>query len=215
VVSSSDDVRETSPPPARRRKDAERTRELLIDAVGDLVAEFGQAFGVPDIARRAGVAAPTAYRHFKDVPTAVEAFQNRLIRQLCAALASASASGDAVERLNAVNEVWVEEAERWGPAAVRIRPWRSVTSRLSSGNPRTQELSAAVMPVARALVDEGHVPDQSLDYIMLMWLTLLDERLILELRQEFKWTRSRVARQLSEALLALLRAPESRQRTRG
>lgn len=188
------------------RKDALRTREHLLDVIGELIEEHGPGFGIPDLARRSGVSAPTVYRHFKDVAAAIEAYQSRLVARLADALHAVPDEGAATERLWRMCDVWVAEGERWGAAAARVRPSTAVVARLRSGNPRTAKLYAALRPVVDALIEERAIPEQSADYVILMWFTLLDERLLLELRREFGWSHEVVVEQLFEALLAVCRA---------
>jgi AcrR family transcriptional regulator len=196
----------------QQRLDARRTRSLLLDAAGDLLAECGQTFGLPDLARRAGVATPTAYRHFTDVAELVEAYQGRLISELCEALRRTPVAKTATDGVLDICRVWVREAERWGAAALRVRPSEGVAERIRGGNARTVELFDALMPTVRRLLAGGDIPEQSPEYVVLMWVTIMDERLIMELRHTFQWPAAIVVDQLAAALLGILRAPGEEQR---
>ncbi|MEV6412770.1 TetR/AcrR family transcriptional regulator [Kribbella sp. NPDC051718] len=56
-----------SPEPTRRpRKDAERNRQRLLDAAGELFVERGFAVSLEEIAARAGLGVGTVYRHIDD-----------------------------------------------------------------------------------------------------------------------------------------------------
>ncbi len=55
------------------RKDAQRTRRLVLDAARDLFADRGLEVGFDEIARRAGVGVGTVYRRFPDRAALVEA----------------------------------------------------------------------------------------------------------------------------------------------
>src|SRR5882757_7401519 len=61
------------------RRDAERNRELIIDAARDAFAEEGLDVGLHEIARRAGVGVGTVYRRFPDKDDLIDAlFENSI-----------------------------------------------------------------------------------------------------------------------------------------
>lgn len=72
----------TDPPPTRGHKKKARTRQALLDAALEVLAEQGESFSVVDIAARAGVSHGTFYNYFADreelvaalVPVLVESF---------------------------------------------------------------------------------------------------------------------------------------------
>lgn len=67
-----------SPPPVLRA-DAERNRQLLLEAAAELFAERGVDVPLTDIAARAGVGVATAYRRFADRDVLIdELFDQRL-----------------------------------------------------------------------------------------------------------------------------------------
>ena len=82
------------------RADAQRNRARILDAARELVAETGTDATMEDIARRAGVAVGTLYRHFpakEDLVAAVVDDSTARIAALTeAALATVEAEGDAV-----------------------------------------------------------------------------------------------------------------------
>jgi AcrR family transcriptional regulator len=201
---------ETGTDGARRRstrRDAAATRETLLDAAGRIIQAQGQAFGLPDVAREAGLGMATVYRHFADVPELVEEYQARIIRDLTSALRAVPRDVGVRQRFGLMCERWVERADQWGPAAIRIRSHLGVLERLRQGDPGIGELYATLEPVMRAMVAEGEVPGQSLDYAVLMWVTVFDERLILELRQTLGLTARQTADRLAVAALAILSQP--------
>jgi AcrR family transcriptional regulator len=192
---------------ARRRalrRDALHTREVLLGAAGRIIAAQGQAFGLPDVAREAGLGMATVYRHFADVPQLLEEYQALVIRDLTSALRAVPRDVDARQRFRLMCGRWVDKVGEWGPAAVRIRSHRGVLERLRQGDPRIADLYATLEPVIRAMIAEGQIPEQPLDYAVLMWATVLDERLILELRQTLQLTSQQTADRLAAAALAIL-----------
>lgn len=194
------------------RKDAQRSRERLLDAAGELLRETGKGFGLPDLARRSGVAIATVYRHYSDVAGVIDDYQSRLITMLTRALSTLPDEGAALVRLQKFCFVWVDQAEQWGPAATRVRPSSGVVERVRRGNKRTKELFDTLVPVVEALIAESQIPVQPVEYAITMWFTLFDERLIMEMRDTFGWDKDLVTEQLTGSLLAVLRAPESSQR---
>ncbi len=186
------------------RRDALQTREALLDAAGRIIPVQGQAFGLPDVAREAGLGMATVYRHFADVPQLLEEYQARVIRDLTSALRAVPRDVDARQQFRLMCARWVDKAGQWGPAAVRIRSHLGVLDRLRQGDPRIAELYATLEPVIRAMVAEGQIPEQPVDYAVLMWVTIFDERIILELRQTMRLTRSQTADRLAAAALAIL-----------
>ena len=68
-----------SPDPRPLRADAERNRQRLLQAAGELFAQKGLGVGLDEIARHAGVGVGTAYRRFRDKDELVEAlFADRI-----------------------------------------------------------------------------------------------------------------------------------------
>lgn len=66
---------QTKPSGSARARDREATRQRLIDAVGDLLAEKGFAgIGVNAVARQAGVDKVLIYRYFGGLPALIKAF---------------------------------------------------------------------------------------------------------------------------------------------
>src|SRR3954454_16612818 len=61
------------------RADAERTRQRILEAAGELFAQKGLAVGLDEIARHAGVGVGTAYRRFANKEELLHAlFQDRV-----------------------------------------------------------------------------------------------------------------------------------------
>src|SRR5690349_9896582 len=64
------------------RADAERNRQLLLDAAAELFREKGSAVGLDEIARHAGVGVGTAYRRFPDKEELLEALFDARIEEI-------------------------------------------------------------------------------------------------------------------------------------
>ena len=74
----------TSTPTERPlRKDAERNRQRILAAAGEVFAERGLGVTLDDIARAAGVGVGTVYRRFPDKGTLIDALFAQRIEALC------------------------------------------------------------------------------------------------------------------------------------
>ena len=77
------------------RKDAERNRQLILDAAREAFAEEGLDVGFHEIARRAGVGVGTVYRRFEDKDQLVEALFLDRVDEVVAIAEEALAEEDA------------------------------------------------------------------------------------------------------------------------
>ena len=189
------------------RRDTRQTRDRLLDAVGELLAESGPTFGLPELARRGEVATATAYRHFETVHDAYHQYLLRTVDQLAAALSSFTRSRTARGRFDWACKKWAEQALSWGPAIVHIRNWRGFLQRLRDHDPAIIALYAALEPIVRALIEDKVLPEQDVEYAILVWITLFDERVILDLGEAKGWQSGRIARQLGSTVLHALGGP--------
>ena len=95
--------------PANRRRDARRNRRLLLQAAAEAFAQGGVEVSAGEIARRAGVAKGTLFRHFpakRDLLTAVLVDRVLQLQSLTAEIAAARPGG-----LRAVAELMTRCAE--------------------------------------------------------------------------------------------------------
>ncbi|MEV5824603.1 helix-turn-helix domain-containing protein [Spirillospora sp. NPDC052242] len=107
------------------RADAARNRANILRAARTLIAARGERAGMDDIAREAGVAVGTLYRHFPTkadlVAAIVEEMSARMFEALDAAVARVDAGGAAVTELTTLFE-WAADAvgqDRGVKAALR------------------------------------------------------------------------------------------------
>jgi AcrR family transcriptional regulator len=80
--------------PRRRRADAARNRQRLIDAAAEVFAERGLDATVDDIAKHAGVNVATAYRHFANKHELAQAYLQRILDQAVTLATEAAAVDD-------------------------------------------------------------------------------------------------------------------------
>ncbi|HET7901720.1 MAG TPA: TetR/AcrR family transcriptional regulator [Candidatus Nanopelagicales bacterium] len=83
------------------RKDAQRNRDLLLDAAAKLFAEHGVDYPLEDVARDAGVGIGTLYRHFPTRNALVEAVYRREVAALCESVDGLLATLEPVDALDA------------------------------------------------------------------------------------------------------------------
>ncbi|HVV12158.1 TetR/AcrR family transcriptional regulator [Amycolatopsis sp.] len=181
------------------RRDTARTRDRLLDAAGILLAERGPGFSLPDLARASGVATATVYRHFEDVRDVHHEFYYRLVDELVAELTAVPGNGTG--RFTEICARWVNLALQWGRAATRIRSSEGFLERVRADDPPTSALHAALAPVVGELAKAGEIPPQDTDYAVLVWITLFDERVIVDLAA-LGWPASRISHALSGSVLA-------------
>jgi AcrR family transcriptional regulator len=86
--------------PARPlRRDAERNRQRILAAAGELFAERGLSVTLDDIARHAGVGVGTVYRRFPDKDLLIDALFEERLKTLCDAAEAGLATADAWDGL--------------------------------------------------------------------------------------------------------------------
>jgi AcrR family transcriptional regulator len=196
-----DSLDEESLPRRRRtRSDFLASRESLLGAVEVLLATQERPFSLADLAQQAGTSVATAYRHFADGQEARDAYYARLIEELTAEIAAADGFEEACR-------IWVRQAARWSKAAVRIRSAEGFLARYQHGERRIVAIYETLAPFITRLIDEGRLPRQPIDYAILMWITIFDERVILDLLATAGWTVDMAARELTGSVLALLSHP--------
>jgi AcrR family transcriptional regulator len=194
-------------PRTRMRRDTAETRDRLLDAAGELLAERGTAFTLPDLARASGVATATVYRHFPGVHDVFAEFYQRLIDELVDELGGLSARTRGRPRFEAACARWVALAAHWGRAATHIRSADGFLERVRHGDPPTSALFGVLAPIVEELVADGLLPPQDVEYAVLVWVTMLDERVIVDLSSSLGWSTRRIGRTLAASVLAALTAP--------
>jgi len=193
------------------RADTQRTRNKLLDVLGQLLEKQGLDVSLPDLAKEAGVATATVYRHFDDVHELRQEFYRRIVDTLLSEVATLSASYEGRELFDRTCESWVRVASTWARAATFIRSAEGYLERVHQGDVFVGRLDGVLRPVITQLVDAEIIPDQDLDYAVLIWITLFDERVLVDLESTLGWSSELVARTLSVTVLAALGATELRQ----
>ncbi|SDP16832.1 DNA-binding transcriptional regulator, AcrR family [Nakamurella panacisegetis] len=188
------------------RSDARRTRERLLEAAAQLLEAGGQHFTLPDLARQAGVGTATVYRHFADVGEVLAAVEVQSIEGLTAAISAVDPNLDARVRFESVCALWVGRSSRESAPVRFLRSPEGVLERAHRGDPSITALVSALGLVVAALIDEHVVPDQDLTAAVLIWITLFDERTVVDLSRTHGWTTHKITDYLGRALLGALGA---------
>jgi AcrR family transcriptional regulator len=81
------------------RRDAERNRQRILQAAGELFAERGLGVTLDDVARHAGVGVGTVYRRFADKDELIDALFEQRIEVICALATESLAHEDPWEAL--------------------------------------------------------------------------------------------------------------------
>jgi AcrR family transcriptional regulator len=192
------------------RADSQRTRDHLLDVLGSLLEEGRADVTLPELARRSGVATATVYRHFDDVADLRAEFYDRYVHALIHEMAELSDRHDGRDLVARICRAWVAGAARWARAATYIRSAEGYLERLQDGDAFITRLHGEVLaPAIRALIAEGVIPDQDLDYAGLLWVTLFDERVLVDLTEVLGWDADRVADRLEATLVGALSSARS------
>ena len=188
------------------RRDSQAVHDRLLDGAAELVGERGLHFSLPELARQAGVGTATVYRHFTDVEQVGELLFARILGGLVERLEALAADpGSARERMSRICLTWVEAGVSWGPAAIRLRRAEGVLQRRRAGDRLIARLLDALTIVLNGLIAEGEIPEQGRDYALLLWITLFDERVFVDLASETNWSASQIASVLESSVLGALR----------
>lgn len=190
------------------RSDTQRTRDRMLDAMEVLLEEHGLDFSLPDLAREAGVATATVYRHFDDLADLRAAFYERVVATLVAEFESLALRYRGLALFEQICFAWVDLSRSWAKAATFIRSAEGYLERVRAGDPLVVALHERALGVAiDQLIEDGAIPRQDRDYAILLWITIFDERVVVDLTSTLAWSIERVAAVLQASLLAALRSP--------
>ncbi|RIJ76262.1 TetR/AcrR family transcriptional regulator [Nakamurella silvestris] len=195
-----------SPEPTLRR-DAQRTRDRLIEATGALLEHSGPDFTLPELAKEAGVGTATVYRHFADTTQAHQEFEKHTVAGLSQLIRTLPSHLSGRQRFERICAGWVKRSQTEVAPARFIRSPQGFLERQSrQQEPQMNELAAALRSALQDLIGEGVLPDQDLDIAALLWITLFDERVVVDLTRSRRWSANHIAVFLGDALLRTLGA---------
>src|SRR4051795_2031837 len=130
------------------RKDAERNRQRLLTAAGELFAERGLDVTLHDIAHHAGVGVGTAYRRFANKEEVIDAYFESKLDQVARLAEEALRDADAWRGL-------VMFVERASALQVDDRGLMQIFRNPARGQQRVAQASARIAPLIVALVERA------------------------------------------------------------
>ncbi len=163
------------------RSDSRQSRQKLLDALGRLLEDRGLDITMPEAAREAGVSPATAYRHFADIEDLRTEFYNQIFARVIASMEEVTQRYSGLELFHRVCQTWVELELPWARAATYIRSSEGILERVGRGEPLSSSYHRIVTGVLEELIADGVIPAQDTDYAALMWLTIFDERVFVDL----------------------------------
>ncbi|HEX3788706.1 MAG TPA: TetR family transcriptional regulator [Pseudonocardiaceae bacterium] len=188
-----------------RRRDAARNRTALLRAGAELLSECGPGFSLEAVAARANVSTSTAYRNFTDGQAVVQAYLDQLGTDLLSAFDVLLADeADPLGRVRGLCRVWVTEAAGWGRSVAPLRSAQGFLARRAAGDAFVTGLYQRLADVLGAAMRAGQLPRAEVRYAVLVWITLFDERLVVDLVTTEGWSVERVARRLTSTLIRSL-----------
>ncbi len=101
-----------APERTRGHKKRARTRQQLIVAAADVIAERGEAFSVTDVVERAGVSNGTFYNYFEDRDDLVDQLVAELVADFTAGADAVVATDDPVLRFALISAMLLGQATR-------------------------------------------------------------------------------------------------------
>ncbi len=163
---------------------------------------------MPELARQAGIGPATVYRHFDTINDAMMAFENRTIEGLIDEIVQTRAHLRGLACFHQVCLLWATRAATVSADARYIRSPAGFLQRLQQQDPQITLLSDNLQFILQDLSSEGTLPSLDgvrLDTAALLWVTLFDERMIVDLTRTQGWTASHTADFLGSAVLAGLK----------
>ena len=182
-----------------REEQAQRTRDVILDALTDLLAEHRvDEVSTKQIAERAGVSLPTVYRHFPDRAALVEGLANRV---------DLAASSHPVGR----GATSLDDLVAWGGAAYRAADEHyrtTVAEAVLNSDPRRFSNASRRRSEEMAQLVRDEFPEMSADdhlRITALFRTLASIQTWLRMREEFGLTGDQSGPVVQWAIATLLR----------
>jgi AcrR family transcriptional regulator len=168
------------------RQDVRRNIDALLSAAAELVGE-GEELNMPDIAKRAGVAASTAWRHFSSIAELRRAYTLEKLKELQAKVADAE-PGAAVELgsaglLHRTLEHWVSIVLAGSPALIEFRSRRGYLERLHDEDEIIVMAGAIWRPAIEQVLDETGTSRAATEIALQLANALTDPREIRDLHE--------------------------------
>lgn len=173
-----------SPPP--RRRDAHNTRDRLVRAALDLFTNQGyHETTTPQIARRAGIAEGTIYRHFSSKEQLLNEIYRAATRLFIQSVKDAPPTAPCRDRLERIAKSWREIAQH-NPNAARLVFQSQIKPLLDPKSRETEnELKTEIEKIVAAGKASGQVRVGSAETWAAVWLRVI--ALMLERTADRTW----------------------------
>ncbi|GBD31703.1 HTH-type transcriptional repressor KstR2 [bacterium HR33] len=174
-----------TPPPPRKR-DAQSTREKLVRAALDLFTSQGyHETTTPQIARRAGIAEGTIYRHFSSKEQLLNEIYRAAARLFIQSIKDTSPTAPCRERLETIAKSWRTIAH-YNPNAARLVFQSQIKPLLDPRSRETEnELKSEIEKIIAAGKASGQVRVGSAETWAAVWLRVI--ALMLERTADKTW----------------------------
>lgn len=212
MMAAADDdslVQKPPRPPAKKRSDFQRSRELLIETVGQVTPSLTRPASLAEIARHAGLGQATAYRHFSSLDELLGAYFFEIVNQLNEHSQSSPLEGPSL--FNDVAKRWIELVLVNGRAMVQIRSPRGYIERLHEGVDYVVLMDKALQrPISELLRswDLDPIGNQALQ----LWNVIFDPREVLDLVNSMNFSKPEIIDRLTTAFKGALFAVATTQR---
>ena len=149
----------TRQPPVRKtRADAQRNRELILDAAKHVFTRDGAAASLDEIARLAGIGPGTLYRHFPTRDALIETVYRTEVEKLAAAAPRFAANLPPLEALRAWMNLFIDHVAGKMLIVPAMETVTGGSSRLIMGS--KSQIHGAFLSLAQRAVDTGYLrPD--------------------------------------------------------
>lgn len=118
----------------RGHKKKERTRQQLVAAAVEVIAERGEAFSITDVVNRAGVANGTFYNYFTDREELIDAVVPEVLTAFAAEGATTVGHGDPAVRFATITALALHRAETAPEVMTVVLRLDAVQRALASGD---------------------------------------------------------------------------------
>jgi AcrR family transcriptional regulator len=157
------------------RKDAERNRQLILQAARELFTERGLGVTLNDIAHHAGCGVGTVYRRFPDKEQLIDALFEERVEEMVALAEEGLANPDPWDGLSGFLEHALE-------AQARDRGLKELLLSSDQGRARVAAARERLLPIAAQIVSRAHaagelrrdVDDRDMPLIQFMLGTVID-----------------------------------------
>lgn len=185
------------------RQDVRRNIDALLTAAAELVGE-GAELNMPDVAKRAGVAASTAWRHFSSIADLRRAYTLEKLKELQARVADAERRAESEHEpaglFHRTLEQWVAIVLEGSPALIEFRSRRGYLERLHQEEEIIGLASAIWRPAIEQVLDETGTSRAVTEIALQLANALTDPREIRDLHESAYLGSEEIVRKLENVI---------------